>query len=252
MQRSVLAGVVTIGFAMGGVVPTVASAQAFEGVIHYTIHDDEGKTTEIVQASRHGKMRFGAIENGQESGMIVDSTAGTVTFVDGKNKSYMVINRQMMDQMRGMTRGMTHNMRRQAQSDDDRASGKVTRTGRTEVVAGVRCEVWAYDGMDDGHHETGEACLAKGVGMLAMGGMGLDMLGGQDARQAMQERYKNWGEVGNLLAQGYGILRAKSFRDGKPNGSIEVTSIERGAPSDAQFQPPAGYKQQSMMGGPPH
>lgn len=253
MQRSMLAGAVTIGFAMGGLVPAVGSAQAFEGVIHYTVRDDAGKTTEIVQASRHGMTRFGAIENGRESGMIVDSIAGTVTFVDGKNKTYMVIPRQMMDQMRGMTRGMMGNMRRQAQSDDEHPSGKVTPTGRTEVVAGVRCEVWTYDGMEDGHHETGEACLAKGVGMLAMGGgMGLGMLGGQEAQQALQQRYRNWGEVGNLLAQGYGILKAKSLRDGKPNGSIEVTSIERGAPGDDVFQPPAGYKRQSMMGGPSH
>lgn len=248
MQRSVLAGVVTIGFAMSGLVPAVASAQAFEGVIHYTIRDDDGRATEIVQASRQGKVRFGAIENGRESGMIVDSVAGTVTLVDGEHQTYMVMSRQMMEQMREMTRGMTRNMRRQAQSDDDHPSGKVTRTGRTEVVAGVRCEVWTYDAMEDGHHETGEACLAKGVGVLATGGMGLGMLGGQEARQAMQERYRNWGEVGSLLAQGYGMLEAKSFRDGKPNGSIEVTSIERGAPPAAAFQPPAGYKQQSMMG----
>jgi hypothetical protein len=243
---------VAAGLVGSGLLPSVASAQTFEGVIHYTLHDEGGKTTNIVQTSKHGKMRMGIIENGQESGMIVDSTAGTVMFIDGKNKSYMVVSRQMMDQMRGMTRGMTPGMRRQAgQSDADGSTGKVTRTGRTEVVAGVSCEVYTYDGTEDGKHVTGEACLAKGVGMLFAGGMGMGMMG-REERSALQERYRNWGEIGTLIAQGYGILRATSYRDGKPNGSIEVTAIERGAPSDAQFQPPAGYKQQSMMGGPPH
>jgi hypothetical protein len=250
MERSVLAGVVTIGLAMSGLVPAIASAQTFEGVVHYTVRDDAGKVTEIVQASRHGKLRIGMIEEGRESGMIVDSVAGTVTFVDGKNKTYTTISRQMMEQMRGMTRGMARGMRRQADpSSDDRSTGKVTRTGRTEVVAGVRCDVWTYDGMEDGKHVTGEACLAKGIGMLATGGLGFGMMG-EEGRQAMQERYRDWGEIGTLLAQGYGILKASSMRDGKPNGSLEVTSIERGAPGDAQFQAPAGYKQQSMMGRP--
>lgn len=247
MERSVLAGVVAVGLAMGGLAPAVATAQTFEGVVHYTIRDDEGKTTEIVQASRHGKLRIGTIENGRESGMIMDSIAGTVTFVDGRKQTYTTISRQMMEQMRGMTRGM----RRQADrsNDDERPAGKVTRTGRSETVAGVRCDVWTYDGMEDGKHVTGEACLAKGVGMLSNGGLGFGLMG-EEGRQAMQERYRDWGEIGNLMAQGYGILKASSMRDGKPAGSIEVTAIERGAPSDAQFQPPAGYKQQSMMGRP--
>jgi hypothetical protein len=252
MQRNVLVGVVTVGLTLGGLVPAVASAQAFEGVIHYTIRDDQGKVTEIVQASKRGKLRIGTVENGQESGMIIDSMAGTVTMVDGKQKTYMVINRQLMEQMRGMANGMMRGARGQAgTADDDRSTGKVTRTGRTEVVAGIRCDVWSYDGIDDGKHVTGEACLAKGVGMMSPGSLGFGMLGGMQ-REAMQERYRHWGDIGNLLAQGYGILKATSTRDGKPSGSIEVTAIQRGAPGDAQFQPPAGYKQQSMMGGRPH
>jgi hypothetical protein len=243
--------------AMGGLVPTIGSAQTFQGVIHFTMHDENGKTTQVVQMSKPGKMRFGTVENGQESGIIVDSTAGTVTFVDGREKTYTVISQQMMEQMRGMMGGMMRNMGRQrgqaGSAGEDHPNGKVTRTGRTDVVAGIPCEVWTYEGTGDhGEHETGEACLAKGVGFLGMQNMGLGMLGGPQARAAMQERYSQWGEVGKLLAQGYGILKASSFSNGKPNGSIEVTSVQRGAPADDQFQPPAGYKQQSMMGGRSH
>jgi hypothetical protein len=251
MRGSMLAGAVTVGLVLTGLLPGGASAQAFEGVIRYTVHDEGGKMTNIVQMSKPGKLRMGVVENGQESGMIVDSIAGTVMFIDGKEKTYMVVSRQMMEQMRGMTRGMHRQPGQPSTSEDGRPTGKVTRTGRTEVVAGVPCEIWTYDGMEDGKHETGEACLAKGIGMMAAGGLGFGMMGGEE-RQAIQERYRSWGEVGKLLAQGYGILKASSFRDGKPNGSIAVTSIQRGAPSDAQFQPPAGYKQQSMLGGRPH
>lgn len=247
MHRFALAGAVLVGLAGGGVVPTVGSAQAFEGVIHFTIRDEDGKTTDIVQMTKAGKMRMSVIESGQESGIIVDSVAGSMTIINGKDKSYMVIPREMVERARGMTRGS----RRPSTSGADGPKGKITRTGRTETVAGVRCEVYAYDGTDDGHHVTGEACLAKGVGMLFGRNMGMGMLGGEEP-SAMQERVRNWGQIGALLAQGYGLLKATSYRDGKPSGSIEVTAVQRGAPSDAVFQPPAGYKQQSLMGGRSH
>lgn len=250
-MHSRMAVAVSIGLAMGGLVPTIGSAQTFQGVIHFTMHDENGKTTQVVQMSKPGMLRFGAIENGQESGIIVDSTDGTVTFFDGGHKTYTVISREMMEQMRRMTSGMMRGRQRgqAGSSGEGNASGKVTRTGRTETVAGVPCEVWTYEGTGEhGEHETGEACLAKGVGLLAMNNLGLGMLGGPQAQAMMQERYRNWGEVGKLLSQGYGILKASSFINGKPDGSIEVTSLQRGAPADAQFQPPAGYKRQSMMG----
>jgi hypothetical protein len=71
-------------------------------------------------------------------------------------------------------------------------------------------------------------------------------------RQSMQQRLTEWGPIGTLISQGYGILKASSQEDGKQKTTIEVTAIQRGAPPDAMFAPPAGYteKQMPMMGRP--
>jgi hypothetical protein len=120
-------------------------------------------------------------------------------------------------------------------------------------VAGVTCQVYAYDGMNEGTHATGEVCLAKGAGIMASGSMdNLAGMFGVQARQSMQQRFREWGPLGTLIAQGYGLLKATNYEDGKLRSSLEVTAFQRGAPPAAAFQPPAGYTEKSMgdmMGG---
>lgn len=257
MRRVVLACTVALGFAWSA---KPAQAQAFQGMLSFTVHEDNGKTTEITQYTRPGKSAFIAHETGKAGGgVIVDSTAGTMTWLDGEKKTYTVINlaamQQMMQGMAGMMKGMANMGHHGADSDAHAGpKGTVTPTGRTEVVAGVTCAVYAYDGTEDGHHRTGEACLAKGVGLMAGGslpGMGPGMMGMQQ-RQSMQQRLSQWGPVGTLISQGYGIMKATSMEDGKQKSTIEVTAVQRGAPPDAMFAPPAGYteKQMPMMGRP--
>jgi hypothetical protein len=182
-----------------------------------------------------------------------------MTVIDNDKKTYTVINlaamQQMVQGMAGMAKGMQGMLHHGADSSADHTpKGTVTPTGRSEVVAGITCQVFAYDGTNDGKHQTGEVCLAKGVGLMAGGGMGaFPGMMGQQARQSMQQRLTAWGPMGAMLSQGYGILKATSNEDGKPKGSMEVTALQRGAPPDAAFAPPAGYtekKMDGMMGGP--
>lgn len=258
MRRGVLVGAVALGLAGSGFAARPAAAQGFQGMIRFTVHNADGKTTEITQLSKPGKSSFMVVEQGKAAGgMIVDSAAGTMTFVNGDEKSYTVINLAMMQ---GMMRRLTQNMPRGEHgapaddSDENQAKGKITATGRTEVVAGIRCQVFAYDGTDEGKHETGEVCLAKGAGMMVGGEMPQVMPGmmGSRMRESMQQRLAAWGPLGRMLAQGYGIMKGTEFENGKPNGSMEVTAFKPGAPPEAAFQPPAGYAQKSMsdmMGG---
>src|SRR5574342_167288 len=158
----------------------------------------------------------------------------------------------MMQGMAGMARGMQRGNNAEAESAP---KGTITPTGRSEVVAGVTCQVYSYDGTSSsGKHETGEVCLAKGAGVMVGGQIPGQMPGimGMQMRQSMQQRLKGWGPLGTLLSQGYGILKATNNEDGKPNGSLVVTALQRGAPPEASFQPPAGFKEKSMgdmMGG---
>lgn len=254
MRRVVLAGAVSLGLAWSGLQPGVAAAQAFQGMIRFTVHDENGRTTDITQLSRPGKTSFIAAETGKPGGgMIVDSTAGTMTVIDNEQKTYMVINlaamQQMMQGMAGMARGMQGNTQRGSDDVAPPPKGTVKATGRSEVVAGVTCEVYAYDGTSSsGKHETGEVCLAKGVGLMANGTLTGQLPGmmGMRQRESIQQRLQAWGPLGTMLTQGYGILKATNVENGKPNGSLVVTALQRGAPPDAAFQPPAGYKEKSM------
>lgn len=257
MRRAMLACTVALGLGWSA---RTAQAQVFQGMLSFTVHEESGKTTEITQYTKTGKSSFLAHETGKPAnGFIVDSVAGTMTMVDGEKKTYTVVNmaamRQMMQGMAGMMKGI-QNMRHGADTAEHHGpKGTVTPTGRTEVVAGVTCAVYAYDGTEDGHHRTGEACLAKGVGLMAGGSFpGMGMMGGMGdmQRQSMQQRLTEWGPIGTLISQGYGILKATSVEDGKQKSTIEVTAIQRGAPSEAMFAPPAGYteKQMPMMGRP--
>jgi uncharacterized protein DUF4412 len=259
MRRAMLACTVTLGLAWSA---RTAQAQAFQGMLSFTVHDADGKTTEVTEYTKPGKSSLLAHETGKAAGgLIVDSAAGTMTVVDGEKKTYTVINmaamQQMMQGFAGMAKGLANMAHRGAADSAEHhgPKGTITPTGRTEVVAGVTCQVYSYEGDNNGHHETGEACLAKGVGLMAGGsfpGMGAMGPMGMQQRQMFQQRMtEQYGSMGELLAQGYGILKGTSFEDGKPKGSMEVTAIQRGAPPDAMFAPPAGYTEKQMSMGRP-
>ncbi|MGE5745613.1 MAG: hypothetical protein ACM368_16885 [Gemmatimonadota bacterium] len=257
MRRAVLVCAVSLGLAWSGLRPPAAAAQRFQGMIRFTVHDENGRTTEITQYAKPGKSSFMATEAGKPGGgLIVDSTAGTLTMVDGEHKTYSVMNlvamQQMMQGLAGMARGMQGTPRGTADAAGG-PKGTITATGRSEVVAGVTCQVYAYDGTNNGRHDTGEVCLAKGAGLMAGGdlmGQLPGMMGMQ--RQSLQQRMQSWGPLGTMLAQGYGILKGTNYEDGKLKGTLEVTAFQRGAPPDAAFHAPAGFTEKSMgdlMGG---
>ena len=251
MRRAAIAGFCAIGMALGAV--RQATAQAFAGTGHYTIHDENGKTNNVTVATKpgHFAVQFTG-EDGKAGELIVDSAAGTTTFVSSEDKSYFVINKEMMQGMGGMMSGMAGMMRRHgadsSKGDSDEPKATIT-PGGTSVVAGISCQVFHYVANDD-KHTTGDVCLAKGVGMgmfnmnpfAGMGGMGMR----PQERQGIQDRLRRMGQVGQMIQQGYGILKATSFEDGKPKGSIEATSIERGTPPAAAFAPPPGYTEKNM------
>lgn len=252
MRRTVIAGVLTTGMVLGAV--RQAPAQAFAGTAHYTIHDENGKTNMITIATKpgHYAVQFTG-EDGKAGQLIVDSAAGTTTFVSSEDKSYYVITKEMMQGMASMMSGMAGMMRRHgadsSKGDSDEPKPTIT-PGGTSVVAGISCQVFHYVANDD-KHTTGDVCLAKGVGMGLfnmnpfggmMGGMGMR----QQERRGIQDRLGRMGQVGQMLQQGYGILKATSFEDGKPKGSIEVTSVDRGMPPAAAFAPPPGYTEKNM------
>lgn len=249
----------TAAVAIGTAVPRTAVAQRFQGTMRFTVHSSDGKTTEITQLARPGKASFLVNDGGKLGGMIVDSTAGTMTVVSSESKSYMVMSLAMIQQMASRMADAMKNMPNASGNPSDDADekggpkGKLTATGRSEVVAGIRCQVYAYDGMENGKHQTGEVCLAKGAGMMAAGANPMDLMPGMHGRarsDLVRRQFAHMGDLGTLLAQGYGILKGSGSEDGKFQGSVEVTSYDPSLPSEAAFEPPAGYSKKEMRGMP--
>ena len=261
MRRAVLAGAVSLGLAWSGLQTGVAAAQAFQGMIRFTVHDEGGHTTEITQLlqAREDRASWPRRRARPGGGMIVDSTAGTMTIVNAEEKTYTVINlammQQMMQGMAGMARGigMTHRgsdstAETEAQGDDH--SHRTHRGRRGRDLPGL--------------------CLRRDGPGQARDGRGLSRQGrGADGRREHHGRCPASGGCGSnasrcsngcrrgdrsgtMIAQGYGLLKATNYEDGKLKGTLEVTALQRGAAPESAFQPPAGFTEKSMgdmMGG---
>ena len=212
----------------------VLAQTGFNGVITFVNDGAAGKQDTFVQYTKGGKVIIDGFGSHQGA-MIVDNEAKVVMMVDPEKQQYMSMTEDDAKQMQAMMAPMMDRMKQQ------HATGKLTftKTGKTETVAGVPCEVYRGEYAEqNGRKDQGEACVATGVGFA------LDALtfnnpmmqrGGAGYQQVQQFR--------ELVAGNKGILRAKSFRDGKPKTDLEAVKIERKALGDDVFAPPAGYKE---------
>jgi hypothetical protein len=155
--------------------------------------------------------------------------------------------------MQKMMSGMAESMKDMPESsaaEEKGPKGTLKATGRSETVAGVKCQDYTFDGTQEGKHMTGEACLAKGAGLMVGGDVGGMLPGPMGVRQraAMHKRLIEMGPIGELLAQGYGIMKATTNEDGKFAGSMEVTAYQPGVAPESAFEPPAGFTKKEMPG----
>ena len=237
-HRWTFAGLLVLSLAL----PAGAQGQAFEGVVTYTIRADQGEEHTVVQMSKAGKIRQDFTENGRVMSLISDQAAGTLTTLMPEQKMYMVMRREDMQRMMKGIQDMAQGMGpTRSDSSARRPQGSFTRTGRTAVVAGVTCEIFAFAGTDSGQREKGEACVAKGTGVL-LGSMGFGFMAGPQRRRPAT----GLGPAEQLLTEGYGLLRITREVEGKTVTVLEVTSIQRKSVAEDQFQPPAGYREMNM------
>jgi hypothetical protein len=119
--------------------------------------------------------------------------------------------------------------------------GTAEKTGKTEKVAGITCDVWHYKGVDgSGNPEEGEACVAKGAGLM------VNRLSGG----AMSRFYTLGGQAfSDALMNDAGVLKVTK------NGKVTLEAVRAQATSvpDAMFAPPPDYTplDMSQMGRPP-
>ncbi len=114
---------------------------------------------------------------------------------------------------------------------------KVTKTGKTDTVAGHKCETWQID--EEGKGKVGEACIAnEGFSWFSM-------------PTAHLPSEHSW--AGELMDGKHFPLRFIGYEGAAETGRIEVTRIEKKPLAASQFEVPAGYKimdMSQMFGGP--
>jgi hypothetical protein len=172
--------------------------------------------------------------------MIYDGDAGTMTMLDASQHKAVVFTKEDMERTAAMMKGMPAHMSKSASSDDDKPN--FAPTGRTETVAGVRCQVWHGYTEHEGTRKEGDACIADGVGLAVFDMMANNPMMRGRSSTSMYAKYKA------LVGEGKGILKVVSYKDGKPVTELEATKIERRPVSDAEFKAPAGYQVVTMGG----
>src|SRR5262245_60048691 len=165
MTRTSHAALAVCTLALGSLAAQPATAQAgFEGVITYLDHNKStDKATQIVQTSKGHKAKFEGMGGANDMILIFDGDAHTMIMVQPDKKQYITITQADMDQMAAMMKPMADRMKKD--SGQSKFKMDVTNTGRTETVAGTKCEVWHGTTVEeDGTKREGEACVAQGVG----------------------------------------------------------------------------------------
>jgi Domain of unknown function (DUF4412) len=194
------------------------SAQGFDGVmqfVSYENHSDHPDT--MTQITKGSKIRIEGM--GRNGGAMIFDGANRIILLP-EQKAYMDMPANLGE--------------REATAEASKHRGTAERTGKTETIAGITCEDWHYKGTkSDGTPEEGDACVAKGAGMMinrlsgGMAGRYFDAAG-----PAFAEAIKN----------GAGVMKVTT------NGKLSFVAIkaERSSVPEAMFAPPPDYTKMDM------
>ncbi|MBK5187284.1 MAG: DUF4412 domain-containing protein [Gemmatimonadaceae bacterium] len=196
---------------------TRLAAQGFDGVIQFVSYEDHGDQPDtMTQITKGSKIRFEGM--GKGGGAMIMNGSERIILIP-EQKAYME---------------MPMNMAREADNAAAKQHGTATKTGKIENVAGIPCEEWHYKGSDEaGKSEEGDACVAKGAGLMInrlSGGM-------------MAHFFTSGGQAfSEALMNGGGIMKVTS------NGKLSFIAVHAQATSvpDAMFSPPPGYTKMDM------
>ncbi len=148
------------------------AAQSFEGTVSMNITSDNGKTTSITYMLKDGKMRFDP--GGQQVSVIIDPATQRMTVIMNAQKMYM-----------------ERDFSSATAAVQQQATGKrpdIVRTGKTETIAGYKCEdITVTD--DDG--KSVDTCISS-----ELGGFRMPAASNPDARPQGAKR-DGFGEIGS-------------------------------------------------------
>jgi hypothetical protein len=209
--------------------PAGLSGQGFEGRVTLEISGGAGRpANDAVVLVKGTKTRLEMAAPGMpgmEVYMIMDEESGTVISVMPSQRMYVT-----MDALKAAGR-----------SSEGSKAPKITRTGRTEKIAGISCE---HVLLDEGGGEQMDVCGASGMGFFGMRGKHGPMGGGA----ALPPGYA---ELAREFKDGFFPLTVDRVRGGSRERMVTVKSIERKPLDQALFEPPTGFRRMDMPQGPP-
>ena len=234
-NRQICSAVAAVAFT----VPAGIAQAQVEGVATFVTRTEHGQKTDTVYQTTKGKsLRMDGFGGGNRGGgMIIDGEKNRLIVLDASQKTAMVMTREDQERMRAMTEGMLAGRKKPA-ADKDLTEPAITKTGRTETVAGVRCE-WYHVVTDrKDQKQEGDACIGEvGFGIFQA------LMNNPMMHSAQSNR---WEHLRKMVSEGKGLVKATTIEDGKSYVSLELIKFERKSVPASTFEPPAGYKIQSM------
>jgi Domain of unknown function (DUF4412) len=220
----------------------LAAQNTFEGVIAFKMVGEDGKTDTMTQTTKGNAVRLEGMGKGTGA-VVFDAAKHRMLMIQPDEKQYIVTTEEDMQQMNMMSQAAMQKFAKKggkSEADEDNVKIDFGPTGRTETVAGVKCEVWRGSSVQEGEKREGEACIAKGVGFAAFNVMENPMLTPQGKGAGFFEQYRR------LVGPNKGIIKMVEMKDGKPHGSLEAIRIQPMPVAQAAFDPPAGYQEINM------
>jgi hypothetical protein len=182
------------------------SAKQFQGIV--TFQGEGGRSFQY--ALRNGLVRIDMNGESRQASMIMDPGSHKMYMLMPEQKTYMEMQVPDMAELEGSSSNI-----------------KPTKTGKSEVVAGHKCEYWTVK-EDQGQVDI---CLAK------------DMGGFQTFSNKAVGDGSAWQEA---IGKDSFPLKVIVHKDGKDEVALEATKVEAKSLDASLFTPPASYKKMEM------
>jgi hypothetical protein len=204
-----------------------AAAQTpFQGVVTYRM-TSEGRSFDVAYMTKGDRVRTEMEMDGMQMFMLMDAGKATMTTVMPDQRMYM-----------------TMDLNRMAARSGERNTEvpKITRTGRTETIAGHSCEHYLM-----GDKQDVDVCVASGLGYY-LAGSAPGQRGRSPSFGLPSAGDPRWAEFREMFKDGFFPLKTTLTEGGKVKMEMVATSVEPRALGDDLFTVPAGFQEMRMPG----
>lgn len=213
---------ITLALALASATPALrAQGKQFEGTVTFQSSAESGAEGTFDYSVKGNLVRMDMNARGNSMYIITDADAHKMMMVMPAQNMYMERDLPDMD----------------AASAAEGKDVKPVNTGRTDTVAGHRCEIWTLTSEE----HSFEMCVARDMGVFASPG------GANPMRRRPPPAWE-----AELRKGGFFPLRVVRTSGGSPVTVLEATKIEPKSLDASFFKPPADARQMTMppgMGG---